>query len=334
MQTPELTKKVAPPKIMPSLVEGFNAVARRIYLVLFPVGIDLLLWFGPLVRVKNLVLPALLRASDLSAGAYEGEARAVIENSKQIWEALLDEFNLLTALRTYPIGVPSLMAGQGLGANPFGSPIILEMTSFQSALAVLFFLGAIGLGLGCLYFALVARSASEKLSSLDLSGYFRLAGQTIVTSIFLVLLLAILGLPTICFISSIMFFLPASGTLPMMIFGFMLVWSFLPLAFLPHGIFLGELKISGSLKTSIRLVRSNMSSVGIFFMLIILIGYGMDVLWATPGTDNWMLLVGIFGHGFVASGLLAASFIFYRDGLVWLSEKVRGNEARARQADV
>lgn len=74
-----------------------------------------------------------------------------------------------------------------------------------------------------------------------------------------------------------------------------------------------------------------MATTGIFFILVILIGYGLDILWTSPGTENWMLLVGIFGHAFISSGLLAGSFVFYRDGLSWLSGKVHKNETQTGQ---
>ena len=160
-----------------------------------------------------------------------------------------------------------------------------------------------------------------------------MTGQTVMLSGLFVLLLTILGLPAMCLISSIMLFLPSLGTLPFVLFGLLLIWVLLPLAFTPHGIFLGEMKTSRSILTSVRFVRSSMAGTGIFFILVILIGYGMDLLWTTPGTQSWMLMVGILGHGFISSGLLAATFVFYRDGLSWLSEMIRTKEIKTREAN-
>jgi hypothetical protein len=117
-----------------------------------------------------------------------------------------------------------------------------------------------------------------------------------------------------------------------MIFGLFVVWVLLPLVFTPHGIFLGEMTTPRSIVSSIKFVRASMGGTGIFFILIILIGYGLDMLWSTPGTGSWMMLVGILGHGFISSGLLAASFVYYRDGLAWLSEAIRTREIQIRQA--
>jgi len=331
MFAPEIEEKISPPRIIPSLVEGFNAIAGRVYLVLFPILIDLFLWFGPLVRVKNLLLPTLMRASELSADAYGEGAGAIIENTNQLWTALLEGFNLLFVLRTYPVGIPSLMISQEHLTNPLGSPLILEMTSARGAIFLVIFLTLIGIVLGSLYFSLIARSTDKKISALDLPVFLRLTGQSTMLTILLILFLTILGLPAMCFISSIMLFLPSLGTLPFMIFGLMMVWVMLPLVFTPHGIFMGEMKTPRSIVTSIKFVRASMAGTGIFFILVILIGYGLDMLWSTPGTESWMMLVGILGHGFISSGLLAASFVFYRDGLAWLSETIRSKELQKTQ---
>ena len=50
------------------------------------------------------------------------------------------------------------------------------------------------------------------------------------------------------------------------------------------------------------------------------------VLAAFP--DSWMTLIGIAGHAFITTSLLAASFIYYRDMQVWLQtvfEKLKAN---------
>jgi hypothetical protein len=332
MLSPEIEEKFSPPKIIPSLVEGFNAVAGRVYLILFPVLIDLFLWFGPLVRVKNLLLPTLTRATELSAGAYGEGADAIIKNSNQIWTVFLEGFNLLFALRTYPVGIPSLLVSQEFAVNPLGNPLIMEMATTRGTLLVLLVTVLLGIVLGSLYFSLIARSTDKRLSALDFPVFLRLTGQSALMTFLLILLLTILGLPAMCFISSIMLFLPALGTLPFMIFGLFVVWVLLPLVFTPHGIFLGEMTTPRSIVSSIKFVRASMGGTGIFFILIILIGYGLDMLWSTPGTGSWMMLVGILGHGFISSGLLAASFVYYRDGLAWLSEAIRTREIQIRQA--
>jgi hypothetical protein len=54
--------------------------------------------------------------------------------------------------------------------------------------------------------------------------------------------------------------------------------------------------------------------------MAIVISQGMDLIWLNPAADTWMALVGIFGHAFITTGLLAGSFIFYRDLSSWVDE--------------
>jgi hypothetical protein len=53
-------------------------------------------------------------------------------------------------------------------------------------------------------------------------------------------------------------------------------------------------------------------------LCVLVINMGMDFLWSLPKADSWMLLVGIFGHAFITTAMLAASFIYYRDASTWL----------------
>jgi hypothetical protein len=140
-----------------------------------------------------------------------------------------------------------------------------------------------------------------------------------ITGIFF-LAVIVLGIPLLCLLSMTAFFLPSLGSFPLLIIGSLLVWLLLPLVFSPHGIFFGELKAIRSIVLSLRFVRRIMTPVSMFLIIIILLSFGLDSLWATPPTNSWMLLIGIFGHGFISSGLLAATFVFYRDGLKWFDE--------------
>lgn len=310
--------KVVPPKLIPSLVEGFNAVANHIYIILFPILLDIFLWFGPFVRIKNLVLPTLLNASDLSAPAYGQDGQALVETAKQMWTTILDQFNVLYNLRAYPIGIPSLLSYKGVSQNPLGGMQIVELGSSTSAFWLMVALSLLGLVIGSLYFSLIAgvTTQGEKKSVLKLIPAQIV--QTLILSVILFIALLFLSIPAICLISSLVMFLPSLGSLPLVIFGLMLIWVLMPMAFSPHGIFSNQLKATTAITNSIKLVRPLISIVGLFLTMLILLGYGLDFLWSTPNPNSWMLLVGIFGHAFISSSLIAASFVFYNSGMKWL----------------
>ncbi len=319
MQNVIIDTKNDPPRLIPALVEGFNAVANNIYLIIFPVILDLLFWFGPRLRVKQFFMPMMLEAAELSSAAYGEQAADFVETTREIWTSIFEQFNLLFSLRTFPIGIPSLLVSTAIKTNPIGNPMAIEITSGNMILSLLGLLLFAGLMLGSLYYALIAQ-AVVGTRPLKLSLIANQSVQALILSLLLLAAVTLLSLPISCLLSSLMLVVPSLGTLPFIILGLLLVWVLLPLVFSPHGIFANGLKATRSIVTSFRLVRSLMAGTGMFFMMLIIIGYGLDILWTTPAADSWLLLIGIFGHAFIYSGLLAATFKYYDRGIKWQRE--------------
>lgn len=321
-----------PPRLIPSLVEGFNAVAGNVYIILFPITVDLFLWFGPMIRVRNLLLPTLLRALDLSASTYGDESGLLKESAQQLWTVMLEGFNLLFGIRTFPIGVPSLMISQGAMNNPLGSLEVFELNSSNSAALLIILISVVGILLGSFYFSLIAAVANESQKKVAAANILKKALQSILLSVILLITIIAFGLPLMCLLSGILLFIPALGILPFTLFGIIMVWILLPFAFSPHGIFTDQLQATRSVVTSIKLVRSLMASSGMFLIMVILLSYGMDILWSTPSADSWMMAIGIGGHAFISSSLLAASFVYYRDGVRWLGGREKPHQIDTQKA--
>jgi hypothetical protein len=319
MQSVKSDPKYAPPRMIPSIVEGFNAISENIYLILFPLFLDIILWLGLFVSVKKYFLPQLLNTLESSPELFNNQAAGLMESTRLLWTEIISQFNLLFSLRTIPIGVPSLMISILESTNPLGNRTTIELGTGNSIIGWVIVCLAVGFLLGSIYFALTANAIKRSNQSSKPTKIF----ENIVQGFFLTLILLIgvvaLAVPAICLLSSLLLVLPSLGTLPFMVAGMLSVWIILPLVFSPHGIFFGELKAARAIVTSFQLVRSLMSSTGLFFIILVLLGYGLDILWVTPGASSWMLLVGIFGHAFISTGLLAASFIYYDKGLKWLN---------------
>jgi hypothetical protein len=324
--------KYDPPRMIPSIVEGFNVVAGHLYIVLFPICLDLLLWLGPFVKVKNYFLPMMVEAARVSSAAYGEQAAGFVENTQEIWSNLLDQFNLLFSLRTFPVGIPSLMMSYVNSTTPFGAPFAIELVSGDTILTWLLVFLAIGLFLGSVYFALTASASKGIGQPLYLGQVLKQTGQSFFLTLILTTAVTLLALPISCLLSSVMLAIPSLGTFPFILIGMIAVWVMLPLVFSPHGIFYNDLKAAKSIVTSIRLVRPLMSATGLFFTVLILLSYGLNALWATPEADNWMLLVGIIGHAFISTGLLAASFIYYDKGTKWLKNSTQPKKQKKTTA--
>ena len=99
----------------------------------------------------------------------------------------------------------------------------------------------------------------------------------------------------------------------------LLIWLVMPVFFSAHGIFALQLDAFRSILNSLRMVRFTLPNTGLFLLAFVLINQGLNFLWNTPSQNSWWMLVGIAGHAFVSTALLAASFIYYRDINAWLT---------------
>jgi hypothetical protein len=97
----------------------------------------------------------------------------------------------------------------------------------------------------------------------------------------------------------------------------------LPLVFAPHGIVLNQNSFFSSLKVSTNLIRKTLPTTVLFILVIFLLSKGLDILWVVPAESSWIMLIGILGHAFITTGLLASSFVYYRDALSWIQGMVR-----------
>ena len=78
------------------------------------------------------------------------------------------------------------------------------------------------------------------------------------------------------------------------------------------------------------MMRFTLPTSSMFVLTVFLLTFGLNFLWSIPPENSWMTLVGIFGQSFVATALLAGSFVYYRDMNIWLQvmiEKMRSMPA-------
>jgi hypothetical protein len=55
-------------------------------------------------------------------------------------------------------------------------------------------------------------------------------------------------------------------------------------------------------------------------LVFVVISVGLDLLWKVPPETSWLAMIGVIGHAFVATSLLATSFIYYHDADQWVHE--------------
>ncbi len=323
---------IRPPQLTQSLVSGFNTVANNIWLIIFPVVLDLLLWFGPHLHLQKLLQPGLDGVLQLMQRTSSPEMRPAVDNLENVWKLFLEEYNLFSVLSTFPVGVPSLMATQKPIETPLGMPDQVDVASYGQMVLGWLALSLLGLLLGSIYFAWVAKStgtpseepdcgatlAGGRMPSLRPGVIVWQMAQALLLVIILVAVFVIMMVPSI-FLSSVLALVsPILAQFTLIIIMLSVMWFLIPLVFSPHGIFLCGQSAFNALFTSRRVVGYSFPTTMLFLAAAFVLLQGLGALWLTPPANSWMALVGILGHAFITTGLLAASFFFYRAGLTYV----------------
>ena len=311
-------KTALPPRLMSALTSGFNLVAGHIYLLLLPLGLDLLLWFGPHFSLKTLLQPIIadwLKGIQVMGGS---EMLNMTSSIQGLWEVLLERFNLLSFLSTIPVGVPSLLVGTAPVQNPLGMPVAYDVSSWSQAVSGWLLFSLLGLVLGSLYFGMVARSTASQAEPFSLARAVWEGGQVILLTLLLILLLILLTIPVTLVATILAMISPGLAQLALLLMSFILLWLFIPLIFSPHGIFAARQNMLRSMLISARMVRLLFPGIGMFLLSVLILAQGMGYLWRIPDESSWLMLAGILGNAFISTGLLAASFFYYRGAISWV----------------
>ncbi len=315
MQTEQL-KYPPPPGMITSLVRGFDSVATHLAVMLPPVALDVFLWLGPHLRLQKFMQPIINLIPNLPFSTTP--APADIEALQQNLTDFASRFNLFSFLRTFPVGITSLL-GWSLSDNtstPLQQAQSLDAGSTLGVVGWVLALLLLGLILGGYYFFWVSGTAIKRDKDIK-------AGKAILQTflIFLIwsMILLFLGLPILTAISILIQIIPTFfvQVVAIMVVA-MLAWLALPFFFSAHGIYTYKMTALNAFVSSLRMVRYTLPNTGLFLLSVLVINQGLNFLWNTPSQSSWWMLVGIAGHAFISTALLAASFIYYRDINDWL----------------
>lgn len=324
----EQKKLPPPPGLISSLVRGFDSVANNVLVIVPPVLLDLFLWLGPHMRLKSFFQPFIDQLPAL-AKAFPGNLPD-LTTVQQTWMTTINQFNLFILLRTFPVGATSLLSFEMPMQTPFGSPPFTDAGGFFSLIGWAVILLILGWMIGSVYYFWIAGvSVSPESRSLMKS-----VKQSIFLSLIWIGTLLVLGIPAIMVVSMITLFSPILGQIMFFAGGLVVIWLLMPVFFSVHGIFALQLDAFRSILGSLRMVRFTLPNTGLFLLVFVIINSGLNMLWNTPSQGSWWMLVGITGHAFVSSALLAASFIYYRDINAWLTAVFAQLQKQATSAKV
>jgi hypothetical protein len=381
---------IRPPQLIQSLVGGFHTVANNIGLILLPLALDLLLWFGPHLRVQKLFTPVLTDLIGFLRTNGAPEMKPAVDSLAENMGILLNRYNLFAALNTFPVGVPSQMAATAPLETPLGAPGVMEIDGLGQMLLLWAGLTLAGFLLGCLYFAVVARAAAATAATTitDSAGGTTTAGgptaasptaggptaggptaasptataggttaagatvcpgegaqprpgtpavtprnlawqalQILAMTVLLIIFFMVLMVPATLIGLLVALVSPVVAQFVMLMAFFGAVWLLVPLIFSPHGVFLCGQSVFNAILNSARVVRASLPGTGFFLLAVLVLNQGMNVLWYSAPETSWMALVGLFGHAFVSTALLAATFCYYHSGLRYF-QALRSASAR------
>lgn len=318
MQAPRIETQTLPPPpgIIGSLRTGFDAIAGHVTIILMPLALDILLWLGPRVSIHDVVLSWLKRGAAMvtSGGMKPADIQNTLVTSSKIFEA----FNLLGILRTFPIGISSLMSGVMPTQTPMGVVSVLEVGSLLQALGLGLLLTFAGWVLGGLYFYWVAVLATPESAPDSRTPAMQAVVQTVLFAIICSMLAWVVGLPIALLLYALFMINALLGEGVLLLLGFLSMWLVVPLFFSPHGIYVRRQNAFASILSGFQMTRFTLPTSSLFVLTVLLLGIGLNFLWSQPADNSWLVLVGISGHAFITTALLASSFVYYDKMTSWL----------------
>jgi hypothetical protein len=322
MEVSRIENLPTPPGIINSIKAGFDMIASHITAILLPLMLNLFLWLGPRLRMNALF--DSIKSEVIAIWKAGGVPAEDIQRILSWYETTIPSINLFWLLRTLPIGISSLLFPQQAASTPLGSPLILQVSAV-SLVGWIFILNLLGWIGGGLYFRSVAWLATQDKNNPPIR-ISRVIMQTVLTSIFWSILSVMILVPVFLVLAVVLQFSPFIANLLVLFLSLVSMWVVVPLFFWPHGIFLRRQNFATAIFSSVQMTRFTLPTSSMFVLTIFLLSVGLNFLWSIPPQDSWMTLVGIFGHSFVTTALLAASFVYYRDMNTWLQaviEKLR-----------
>ena len=320
MQNPPTARREASPTgVIETLSAGYAAVNHRLWVLLLPVAVNLVLWLGPHVSYAPLVDPAVTDATEWTRQIALGPRRVVgspdvlsqIEQTRQQVIARTDEVNGLDALAWSPLALPMVQAPPSGGS---------DMPAFVNGwIDGVVLLGAcVALGLllgGWFYGALAMASTGSKGSPAD-------AGRNVPRSVLVILGLVgvliaaaiLLGVPVLLLIAFTALVSPPVAMLGSVLLIAGVLFAAVHLFFAVDAVFVSNAGPLAAIQRSVVVVRKHLwQSVGLFVLTWVILA-GMSRVWdvmAVSLQSPFGVVLGILGNAYIASGLIAAGMIFY-----------------------
>lgn len=311
-------KTTALPGLLSTIAAGFDVITRHIWVVLFPICLDIIYWIGPQLRSTDLWL---------SIADMFRELGVMVSMADQLTD-VAGHTNLFTVFSVPWLGIPALMAGMIMPEQTPIAPLAFEVDGPLMWLALFGLISFFGLLTSAVYHAIIARAVRTEAQSLTpnlarrsfVRRLPRYCLRIVGLAILLVMMVAVLYAPLMIVATVATLINAALGSLVIFMGLVMILWIIFYLIFGLHGIVLRDRPVFLSLLDSMRVVRHNWTSTLVLFFLILAVRNLFSWIWLLVDNGSWFTLVNIAGYAFVNTGLVAATFIFYRDRITLLEQ--------------
>lgn len=322
-----MAQESTPPGIIDTLSAGFGKINRILWILLIPVLLDLFLWQGPRLSAAPVARQALDWYSSQVAvmSPAAGSTLPGQEQVRQGLEEAVSSFNLFSILALNIASVPSYMVEQTISR-----PAAAEVRTTLDFVLMVMALGLGGLLLGAGYLGFIAQQIRGDetngwaLLSRVMHYWLNIAGA-VLAIIMMGLLIAfpISAVLTLALLVS----QSLGGALLLLIGAGLQVGFFAALIYLFFWV--DAIVVSGvgplrAARNSMMVVNRNFwPAVGLMLLSFIILA-GTRIVWELLANQSMGLVPGILGNAYIASGLSAASMLFYRDRLAILERKKHG----------
>ncbi len=295
-----------------ALSGGFALIARRPWVLLAPIALNLFLWQGPQISARPLfqqIGAALTLPPTLNPTAETLEG---LQTLKQGLQAAGEQFNVFEFIG---VAMPGIMpAGAPAAALP--RQILFAISDAPSLLALAGAFLLAGFFFLTLYLESIARGVRVTPRVPLLRSFLN-----ILALVFLLSCVGALVLAPLLFVAALVTsFDPAVGSFLVLLVFMLILWVLLYLSFAVPAIVLSGANAAQAIAHSLSIFRWNFwSAMGLVF-LVYIIQVGFTVVWEQLGDSPWGMAVDLVANPFLASGLMAGTMLFYMDRVARLAQ--------------
>lgn len=299
--------------VIQALRTGLELTTRHWWLILLPLALDCLLWIGPRLSLADLGRTTL----DwwiVQAQQVQPAAPWLQENVLAVLRETVGRLNLLTQLSAPIVGVPVLLNGPTLAQTPW-TPPVWPVRDARALLTNWLALTVVGVCLSAFYFSAAARVVhperfDRRAFVVNLApAVGRVAGLLLL----IVLILSALGLPLFVLVALASLASPAFGLVIALAGSMVLMWGLIFLSFSLYALFYDGVSPLRALRSSLTLVQRHFPWALSLLLGLYLIENLSSTLWLAADDGSWLTLVSLIGHAYIATALVLATFVFYRD---------------------